>query len=208
HVLLILTSISIKPIRHETSSSKAQPLWAPLELKWRSHVEEVAIEWGIKRCSRGSLKMCSIEDFKQLELDDDHRVTVEQELEGWHEWYLPVKSTVLDIGAGCGETAFFYLNHGARKVICVESDPKAVELLKKNFGSDSRVVIVDAHVDSIKIDIEGSERDMILETHFPFRLRKIKTLIPNVVIWKLEEYWGNIFTRAIRKTRIWRAKMG
>ena|SRR2546425_7152558 len=151
--------------------------------------------------------MCSIEDFKQLELDEEHRVTVEQELEGWHEWYLPVKSTVLDIGAGCGETAFFYLNHGAKKVICVEANPKAVELLKRNFGGDNRVVIVEAHVDSIKIDIEGSERDMILETHFPFKLEKIKTLIPDVIIWKLKEDWGNIFTKAKRKIRMWRAKV-
>ncbi|HEV2119228.1 MAG TPA: class I SAM-dependent methyltransferase [Candidatus Bathyarchaeia archaeon] len=124
---------------------------------------------------------------------------VEQELEGWHDWYLPVEGTVLDVGAGCGETAFFYLNHGAKRVICIESSPKAVELLKKNFGNDHRVVIVQALVDSIKIDIEGSERNMILETHFPFKLRKIKTLIPNVVIWKLKEDWGNVLTKAIRK---------
>jgi len=150
--------------------------------------------------------MCSIEDFKGLELDDEHRVTVEHELQGWHEWYLPVEKTVLDLGSGCGETAFFYLNHGASKVICIESDPKALELLKRNFGGDSRVVIVEAHVDSIKIDIEGSERNMILETHFPFKLKKIKTLIPNVIIWKLKEDWGNILTKALRKMRMRRTR--
>jgi len=143
--------------------------------------------------------MCSIQDFERLELDEQHRLTVEQELEGWHSWYLPVEDTVLDVGAGCGETAFFYLNHGAKKVICVESNPKVVGLLRKNFGGDGRVIIVEAHVDSIKIDIEGSERNMIFETHFPFRLEKIKTLIPNVVIWKLKEDWGNVLTKAIRK---------
>ena len=145
--------------------------------------------------------MCTIEDFSRIELDDEHRLAVHLELEGWHKWYLPVENTVLDIGAGCGETAFFYLNHGAKKVICIESSPKAVELLKKNFGQDSRVIIVDAHVDSIKIDIEGSERNMIVETHFPFKLRRIETLRQNVALWKLKEDWGNIFTKAIRKIR-------
>jgi SAM-dependent methyltransferase len=145
--------------------------------------------------------MCRIQDFNRLELDNEHRLNLEAELEGWHKWYLPVEDTVLDVGAGCGETAFFYLNHGAKKVICVESDPKAVELLRTNFGGDHRVVIVEAHVDSIKIDIEGSERNMILETHFPFKLKKVATLIPNVVIWKLREDWGNTLTKAIRKIR-------
>lgn len=151
--------------------------------------------------------MCSIEDFRRLELDKDHRTIVEQELEGWHDWYLPVEKTVLDLGAGCGETAFFYLNHGAKRVICIESNPEAVKLLKRNFGNDNRVTIVEAQVDSIKIDIEGSERNMVLETHFPFELRKVKTLLPpNVVIWRLKEDWGNIFTKGLRKIRFWRRR--
>jgi predicted RNA methylase len=147
--------------------------------------------------------MCSIEDFKRLDLDDEHRLIVEQELEGWHDWYLPVEDTVLDLGAGCGETAFFYLNHGAKKVICIEANPKAVELLRRNFGDDSRVIIVEAHIGSIKMDIEGSERNMVIETHFPFKLKRIKNLVPpHIIIWKLREDWGNIFTKALRKMRI------
>jgi predicted RNA methylase len=35
-------------------------------------------------------------------------------------------ATVLDVGAGCGETAAFYFEKGAKKVICVESDPRCV----------------------------------------------------------------------------------
>jgi SAM-dependent methyltransferase len=123
---------------------------------------------------------------------------VETELQRWHEWYLPVGHTVLDLGAGCGETAFFYLNHGAKRVIAVEYDPEALRLLRENFASDDRVTIIDARIDSIKSDIEGSERNMVVETHFPFKLRKVKTLTPNVTIWKLSEDWGNILTKAIR----------
>src|SRR5437867_8291799 len=102
--------------------------------------------------------MCKIEDYEHLELDKSHRTTLEQELDGWHTWYLPIGDTVLDLGAGCGETAYFYLRHGARRVVCIESDPAALTLLERNFGNDDRVTIIGAHIDSIKVDIEGSER--------------------------------------------------
>ena len=32
--------------------------------------------------------------------------------------------TVLDVGAGCGETAFFYRLYGAKKVVAIEADRK------------------------------------------------------------------------------------
>ena len=142
--------------------------------------------------------MCEIGDYRRLKLTETHRSYVETELQQWHDWYLPVGSTVLDLGAGCGETTFLYLNHGAKRVIAVESDPEAVMLLRENFANDDRVTIIDAHIDSIKTDIEGSERNMIIETHFPFKLRKIKALTRDVTIWRLSEDWGNIFTKAMR----------
>ena len=93
----------------------------------------------------------------------------------------------MDLGAGCGETAFFYLNHGADHVICVESDREALVHLRRNFGGDSRVTILPVHVDSVKIDIEGSEEGMVLETHFPVRFRSVRRLGPNVRLWRLEK---------------------
>ncbi len=145
--------------------------------------------------------MCKIADYRNLKLTELHRSYVETELEQWHDWYLPVGRTVLDLGAGCGETAFFYLNHGAERVIAVECDPEAVMLLRENFANDDRVTIIDARIDSIKTDVEGSERNMIIETHFPFKLIKVKALTRNVTIWKLSEDWGNVFTKAIRLLR-------
>ena len=115
--------------------------------------------------------MCELEDFKHLELDDEHKNILENELRDWHEWYLPVGDNVLDIGAGNGETAQFYLNHGAKKIICIE--PKS-ELLTKNFGNDNRVIIVPYRVDNIKSDCEGGEKNMIVETHFPFYIEQLK----------------------------------
>src|SRR5205823_2373511 len=73
---------------------------------------------------------------------------------------------VVDMGAGCGETAQFYLLHGAKHVIAIESEPRFVWFLRHNFGKDNRVTIVEAHVDHVKLDIEGGEKNMIVETHF------------------------------------------
>jgi hypothetical protein len=136
--------------------------------------------------------MCNLEDFSSLALDEEHKSYVQTELEKWHRYYLPVGKTILDLGAGCGETAFFYLNHGAQRVICIEGNPSALKLLKENFGTDSRVVIVDAYVDSIKVDIEGAEEDMVIETHFAPFLKHLYTLphsdstLPGgVSIWRL-----------------------
>jgi len=66
--------------------------------------------------------MCTLEDFRSLALTEQHRATLEGELDMWHKHYLPIGQTVLDVGAGCGETALFYLKHGAQRVICIEAD--------------------------------------------------------------------------------------
>ena len=54
----------------------------------------------------------------------------------YEKGYLPSFSlkgkTVLDVGAGEGETALFYLSKGAKEVICVEPWGPAVEMLKRN----------------------------------------------------------------------------
>lgn len=147
--------------------------------------------------------MCELKDFERLELDNSHRVTLEGELELWHRAYLPIGKTVLDLGAGCGETAQFYLNHGAEKVISIEADSECYDKLCSNFANDNRVIPILAHLDSIKCDIEGGERGMVIETHFPFKLIKLDELMPNVVLWRIKEDWGNIVNKAARKTKVW-----
>ena len=146
--------------------------------------------------------MCKIEDFKDLSLTKEHREMLSGELETWHRVYLPVGDTVLDVGAGCGETALLYLNHGAKKVICIECDPEALKHLRKNFSSDDRVLIVNVRIDSIKIDIEGSEDGLVIETHFPFKMRKMyRHFLGYAELWRLQKDWGNIMTKALRKIR-------
>jgi SAM-dependent methyltransferase len=109
---------------------------------------------------------------------------LEEELDDWHRIYVPPKpkhdfgrellgQTVLDAGAGCGETAQFFLLHGAAHVVCIEGSPDAVDHLRRNFGSNPKVTIVPRFVDFTKLDIEGSEEWLSVETHFPTRFRKI-----------------------------------
>jgi hypothetical protein len=118
-------------------------------------------------------------------MDEQHRYVLERELDDWHRNYLPIGRVVLDIGAGNGETAQFYLNHGAEHVICIEPD---ANLLYENFGSDSRVTIVPMAVNSIKSDCEGGEMNMVIETHFPFYLKPCDASSihrPLTNLWKL-----------------------
>lgn len=92
----------------------------------------------------------------------------------WPKWYLPrfplEGKTVLDAGAGCGETVHLFCLYGAKKVICVESDPLAQKLLSSNarrnswpveiHGERFRVEHLDG-VDFAKIDVEGGEACLV-----------------------------------------------
>ncbi len=111
--------------------------------------------------------MCTLKDFESLELDPYHAALVRKELEMWHRQYLPCGKRVLDVGAGCGETAQFYLLHGVEQVVCIEGDPEALAVLHRNFDRNPHVTIVPLMIDHIKIDIDGAEEGMLLETHFP-----------------------------------------
>lgn len=92
----------------------------------------------------------------------------------WPRFYNPPFScegkTILDAGAGFGETAAYFISKGASKVICVESDPLAVKLLRENaLRNGFRVEIKERrfelgdldHVDFAKIDIEGGESILV-----------------------------------------------
>ena len=117
---------------------------------------------------------CKLIDYFHLDLLPTYKHILEHELDDWHEQYLPVKqgATVIDMGAGCGESAEFFLRHGAGFVVAIEAHPAALQYLQRNFGRDPRVLILGLKVEKIKIDIEGGEEDMVFETHFPMRFQK------------------------------------
>jgi hypothetical protein len=96
------------------------------------------------------------------------------EIPEWERFYLPIDVdglAVLDVGAGEGETAKFFLEHGASKVICIESDNMAFRLLKINarerpiFALYKRFELadLDMNFDFMKMDIEGYE-EVLLQT--------------------------------------------
>jgi hypothetical protein len=94
----------------------------------------------------------------------------------WRNVYLPIDlrdKTVIDIGAGEGETAWFFLNHGAKHVICVEPSLKAGAFLKENAKRHNgkisvindvfRLEHLELQFDFLKMDIEGYEEVLLME---------------------------------------------
>ncbi len=98
----------------------------------------------------------------------------------WEKYYVPEFSlegkTVLDVGAGCGETAYLYFLHGVKRIIAIEIDPVQVEQLEKNaeingWNNGSRLKIIPRafeiddlkreKFDFAKIDIEGGEASLL-----------------------------------------------
>ena len=104
-----------------------------------------------------------------------------REWRAWSKWYLPPWSlhgkTVLDIGAGCGETALFYYYHGAKKVIAVEPEPSLAPLLKRNGDRNGwNMEIVERSFDRsmlgwsfdfMKMDGEGCEAQLLSAESLP-----------------------------------------
>jgi hypothetical protein len=115
----------------------------------------------------------------------------------WPQFYLPrggVRGrTVLDVGAGEGETALFYLSNGAKKVVCVESWAPAAELLRQNARENSWPVevipndfepsMLDEPHDFLKMDCELCEASLLdypsdvgpasIESHTPELTRSL-----------------------------------
>jgi len=98
-----------------------------------------------------------------------------REWRAWKNWYLPPWSldgkTVLDVGAGCGETALFYYYHGAGRVIAVEPESSLGPLLNRNMERNRwNMEIVERPFDKsmlrwsfdfMKMDAEGCETQLL-----------------------------------------------
>lgn len=116
---------------------------------------------------------------QQIKLLGGFFIMLATEWKIWERYYLPNFSldgkTVLDIGAGCGETAFFYLLNGARKIVAIEPDRKATECLKENAKRNNWNIEIIQEVfklehlniphDFMKMDIEGHEKELLKVQH-------------------------------------------
>lgn len=122
-----------------------------------------------------------------------HAAAVILEWEMWVKQYQPPfdlkNKTVLDVGAGCGETAWLFFLLGANKVICVEPDKKACALLKKNLrGFPIQVINAPFNLrhlhlkhDFMKMDCEGGEKLLL-----PYLTEKLKPCVIEVHSQELE----------------------
>jgi len=98
---------------------------------------------------------------------------IRQESSDWKRNYLPISVknlVVLDVGAGEGETARFFLDNGARKVICIEPSKESFTYLKRNSVSHPIVPLnkffemsdlSTQSFDFLKMDIEGYEESLL-----------------------------------------------
>lgn len=138
----------------------------------------------------------------------------------WEEWgrdYLPKDGlegkTVLDVGAGEGETAAFFFSHGASKVIAIEPDPEKFRRLKANIRSQGwnveaiREEFNQYHIwehvrDFTKIDAEGAESillgepslafPLVMEVHTDALRRTFKTRFP-ALKWRRRNWWRDLW---------------
>ncbi len=139
----------------------------------------------------------------------------------WERDYIPDSGlrgkTVLDIGAGCGESAILFLQAQASKVICIEPDEYAYNALvvnsainnwnlttiQDNFHSD---YIERFQPDFCKIDCEGGEREllkldklpcMVVEIHGRELYEKFKKKFPQMQIRK-RDHWRPLWIGKVR----------
>ena len=137
----------------------------------------------------------------------------------WLEHYVPfslVGKTILDVGAGEGETARFFLEQGATFVICIEPDPKCLLALRANAKNRPITVIPEKfkleHLkltfDFMKMDIEGYEEALlgekidfpcVIEIHGLQLLDKF-TSQGYKLVHQADRCWYGLVTKNLEKT--------
>jgi hypothetical protein len=138
-------------------------------LDWLKHL---AVSWNWKIVDGNAVKIGPY----VMELTPYYFELLWREWRAWKNWYLPPWSlkgkTVLDVGAGCGETALFYYYHEAKKVIAVEPQLCLTPLLKRNMARNKwnmeivegpfQASMLEWDFDFMKMDGEGCE-DLLLK---------------------------------------------
>jgi SAM-dependent methyltransferase len=130
-------------------------------------LKHLAISWNWRTVDRDIVKIGRY----LFEADPYYFELLWREWWAWKKWYLPpwslIGKTVLDVGAGCGETALFYYRHGAAKVIAVEPKSSLIPVLNRNRDRNHWKMdvvqgpfersMLDWNFDFMKMDGEGCE---------------------------------------------------
>jgi SAM-dependent methyltransferase len=109
------------------------------------------------------------------------RYTLIYEWKEWNKYYKPFDlngKTIVDIGAGEGETAYFFFKNGAKRVIAIEPNRQRCELLLENAKKFNWDILIEnkkfnpielyrIKYDLCKIDIEGYEHLLLNYAEFP-----------------------------------------
>jgi hypothetical protein len=155
-----------------------------------------------------------------IEMTPSAKMTYFKEYNSWVTDYTPSfglkDKVVLDVGAGCGETALLFFKEGASKVICIEPDPLKLRMLERNIQAMNwnattvprHFVVEDLRLDFdfVKVDIEGGENvllalqslpPMALEIHTKELARLFKSRFPEMHIrqlypWPVATWLGRI----------------
>ena len=138
-------------------------------------------------------------------LNNESAEIMAREYPEW-KYYLPPfnlkDKVILDVGAGCGETARYFLLNGAERVICIENNEECLRYLGVNsYRGNIFVIPLDFSIDMLsdidydycKIDIEGYEaliingyekgiiklnmlKSMVIECHSIYCINKFKEM--------------------------------
>jgi hypothetical protein len=178
---------------------------------WLKHL---AVSWNWRMVNDNTVKIGPY----VLELTPYYFELLWREWQAWKNWYLPPWSLkgkiILDVGAGCGETALFYYHHGAKKVIAVEPQALLVPFLKRNMTRnewDMEIVesrfqlsMLELDFDFMKMDGEGCEATLLgvlslppcaIEVHDKAILDGLVgrfglKILPQKEIWILQNFSG------------------
>jgi hypothetical protein len=144
--------------------------------------------WGLDRVPNSDLVQVTT-PLDKLRMSRDRAGMMLYEWKTWKRCYAPAGfdfhgKTVLDVGAGEGETVELYRQLGATKFVCVEPDPQRAERLRENSAKNGwgaevyeepfALKFLEEGFDFMKMDCEGCERALIgtkvafpcvLETH-------------------------------------------
>lgn len=161
------------------------------------YAKHLAITWNWRQVGPDTLK---IGPYVVRLLPDYYRI-IFREWYAWKKQYLPSfplkDKTILDVGAGCGETALFYYLHGATKVIAVEPEPVRFKVLNENMIRNNwsmeikmepfAISMLQEPFDFMKMDGEGCEEQLLeaealppcsIEVHSRLTLDKLTSKFP------------------------------